>query len=367
LQRRGEEAVAFHRSQSPDRSTAPIIAAMNSPQIEIAATPVRKLLRGRPLSVIAGFALASSLLVVSTQSVFAGALTNTSWTVSNNQASVANVNYAYSFKTATVGGIIGKITFVVSGGVLAGAPAVVVAYGIGAGPPPTRVGNTITYTVTTPVAVAAGIPIYIEFSGLTNPAAGTFTTAITTQTAASATIDTISPGPSVTFAASNTAKTIVVAKSLTFTLDTPSFTLAMDPSLPALADQSQVINLTVLTNANSGYTLTVSDLATHLQSAATGNPTIPQVSTGKATSLAWPGAPNTGYTVTGTGATADARFSASKYAGYTSAGEVVATDAKATGVTPDTIAITDRTAIDYSVEATTFTDTITYTVAPNYT
>lgn len=319
----------------------------------------------RPLSVIAASALASSLLAVSTQSVFAGTLTNNTWTVSNNQAAATAVNYAYSFKTATAG-TIAKITFVVSGAGLGGAPAIAVAYGIGAGTV-ARATQTITYTVTAPAAVAAGIPIYIDLSGMTNPASGTYTTVITTQTNVPATIDTISPGPSATFGASNTAKTIVVAKSLTFTIDVTAFTLAMDPSLPALADQSQVINLTVLTNANSGYTLTVKDLATHLQSAATGNPTILQVSTGKATSLAWPGAPDTGYTVTGTGATIDAAFSASKYAGYTSAGEVVATRASATGATADTIAITDRTAIDYSVQATTFTDTITYTVTPNYT
>jgi hypothetical protein len=337
---------------------------MNQP---IASNPGRlgARLRGRVVTVIAGFALASSLLVVSTGSAFAGALTNNVWTVSNNQALAANVDYAYSFKTATAG-TIAKITFVVSGAGLAGAPAIAAAYGIGAGTV-ARAGQTITYTVTAPAAVAAGIPIYIDFSGNTNPAAGTFTTAITTQTAVPATIDTISPGPSATFAATNTAKTIVVAKSLTFTVSTTAFTLSMDPSLPALADQSQVINLTVLTNANSGYTLTISDNAAHLQSAATGNPTIPQVSSGKATSLAWPGAPNTGYTVTGTGATIDANFSGTKYAGYTSPGEVVATRANATGATADTIAITDRTAIDYSVQATTFTDTITYTVAPNYT
>ncbi len=338
---------------------------MNSPEIEIPTKSDRQSLRGRSLSFAAALALASSLLVVSTQSAFAGALINNSWTVSNNQAAAANVDYAYSFKTATTG-TIAKITFTVSGAGLGGTPAIVVAYGIGAGTV-ARAGQTITYTVTAPASVSAGIPIYIDFSGMTNPAAGTFTTAITTQTAASATIDTVSPGPAVTFAASNTAKTIVVAKSLTFTVDTTAFTLSMDPSLPALADQSQAINLTVLTNANSGYTLTVNDLATHLQSAATGNPTIAQVSTGKATSVAWPGAPNTGYTVTGTGATVDARFTGTKYAGYTSAGEVVATHATATGATADTIAITDRTAIDYSVQATTFTDTITYTVAPNYT
>jgi hypothetical protein len=321
--------------------------------------------RGRPLSMLAASVLATSMVALSVQTVLAGALTNTSWTVSNNQAGATPVDYAYSFKTATTG-TIKTITFVVSGAGLGGAPAISLAYGIGAGTV-ARAGQTITYTVTAAVSVSAGIPIYIDFSGMTNPASGAYTTAITTQTAVLATIDTISPGPTVTFAASNTSKTIVVAKSLTFTLDTTAFTLAMDPSLPALADQSQVINLTVLTNANSGYTLTVSDLATHLQSAAAGNPTIAEVSTGKATSIAWPGAPKTGYTVTGTGVTIDAQFSGSKYAGYTSAGEVIATRPNATGGTADTIAITDRTAIDYSVQATTFTDTLTYTVAPNYT
>ncbi|PZR78585.1 MAG: hypothetical protein DLM65_12475 [Candidatus Aeolococcus gillhamiae] len=323
-------------------------------------------LGGRSTSIMAACGLVASLLIVTAPSALAATLTNNSWTVSNNQVSAANVNYGYSFKTATTG-TIKSITFVVSGANLGGVPAIVTAYGIGAGSV-TRAGQTITYTVTAAVSVSAGIPIFVEFSGVTNPSpGGAYTTAITTQTATPTTIDTVSPGPSVTFAASNTAKTIVVAKSLTFTVDTTAFTLALDPSLPALADQSQVINLTVLTNANSGYTLTVKDLATHLQSAATGNPTIPQVSAGKATSLAWPGAPNTGYTVTGTGATIDAAFSASKFAGYTSAGEVVATRANATGATADTFAITDRTAIDYSVQATTFTDTLTYTVTPNYT
>jgi hypothetical protein len=141
----------------------------------------------------------------------------------------------------------------------------------------------------------------------------------------------------------------------------------MDPSLPALADQSQNIGLTVLTNAHSGYTLNVSDLATGLQSAAAGNPTIPKVSTGKATSVAWPGAPNWGYNVTGTGATIDPQFSGSKYAGYVSgAGEPVASRANSTGATADTITVADRVAIDYSVPATTFTDTVTYTATPNY-
>src|SRR4029077_8738059 len=113
----------------------------------------------------------------------------------------------------------------------------------------------------------------------------------------------------------NTAVTVTIAKSLTFTIDTTAFELDLDPSLPALADQSQTVGMTVQTNANSGYTLSVADNATGLQSASTGTPTIADVSTGKATSVTWPGAPKFGYTVTGTGATIDAAFTGSKYAG----------------------------------------------------
>ena len=157
-----------------------------------------------------------------------------------------------------------------SGAGLAGAPAIVVAYGIGAGSVAIA-GQVITYTVTAAVNVAAGIPIFIEFSGLTNPAAGSYTTAIATNTAAPAVIDS-GTTPALVFAASNTAKTIVVAQSLTFTLDTTAFTLNMDPSLPALADQTYTSNITILTNANSGYTLTVSDSATGLAECSSGKP-----------------------------------------------------------------------------------------------
>jgi hypothetical protein len=295
----------------------------------------------------------------------AAALTNVSWSVSNNQVSATNVTYAYSFKTATTG-TIKTITFVVSGAGLAGTPAIAKNYGIGAGTVG-RSGQTITYTVTSAVSVSTGIPIYIEFSGLTNTStAASYTTAITTQTSAPATIDTAT-SPAVTFAASNTAVTVTVSKSLTFTIDTTAFELDLDPSLPALADQSQTVGLTVQTNANSGYTLSVADNAAGLQSASTGTPTIADVSAGKAASVTWPGAAKFGYTVTGTGATIDSAFTGSKYSGYVAAGEQIASRTNSTGATPDAINIANRAAIDYSVAAVVYTDTITYTVTPNYT
>ena len=313
---------------------------------------------------LAAAVVGSCVLALFVANARAAALTNMSWSVSNNQVSATNVSYSYSFKTATAG-TIGKITFVVSGANLGGTPTITQAYGIGAGTV-ARVGQTITYTVTTPVAVAAGIPIYIELGALTNGSpAGSYTTAITTQTSLSATIDSGTPA-AVTLAANNTAVTVNLAKSLTFTVDTTAFELDMDPSLGALADQSATVGLTVQTNANSGYTLAVNDNATGLQSSGTGNPVIPKVSTGKATSVAWPGAPAWGYTVTGTGATVDSAFSGSKYAGYTSGGETIATRSGSTGGSADTISIANRVAINYTSASGVYSDTVTYTVTPNY-
>jgi hypothetical protein len=310
--------------------------------------------------------VASTLLGLGAPAAQAAALTSLNWSVSNNQVGATGVTYSYSFKTATTG-TIKTIDFAVSGAGLAGTPAIVKNYGIPAGTV-ARSGQTITYTVTTAVSVAANIPIYVEFSGLTNGSpAGSYTTNITTKTAAPATIDGPTASNTVTLAATNTAVTVTIAKSLTFSLDTTAFTLAMDPSLPALADQSANVGLTVQTNANSGYTLTVADLATGLQSAGAGNPTITDVSSGKATSLSWPGANKWGYTVTGTGATVDGAFSGSKYAGYVTAGEQIASHAGPTGGTADTINIANRVAIDFTAATGDYTDTITYTATPNYT
>jgi hypothetical protein len=314
--------------------------------------------------VAAAAILTMILFLWSTPSASAATLTNMSWSVSNNQVGATNVNYAYSFTTATTG-TIKTITFAVSGAGLAGTPTISRNFGIGAGTV-ARVGQTITYTVTSAVSVSTGIPIYIELAALTNSGTiGSYTTTITTQTAVPATIDT-GTTPTVTLAATNTAATVTVAKSLVFTINNTAFELDMDPSLPALADQTATVGLTVQTNAHSGYTLTVGDSATGLQSAATGNPVIAKASTGKATSVTWPGAPNWGYTVTGTGATIDAAFSGAKYAGYTSAGEQIASRAGSTGGTADTITVSNRVAIDFTVPSVVYTDTLTYTVTPNY-
>jgi hypothetical protein len=306
-----------------------------------------------------------AMLVMPTSPAGAATLTSISWSVSNNQVSATNVSYSFSFTPATTG-IIKSVTFAVSGAGLAGTPTITKNFGIGAGSVAIA-GQTITYTVTSAVSISAGTPIYLEFAGLTNSSsAGSYTTVITTRTAVPATIDTAT-SPAITLAANNTAVTVTVAKSLTFTINNTAFELDLDPSLPALADQTSAVGLTVQTNAHSGYTLTVADNAAGLQSATSGNPTIADVSANKAAALTWPGAPSFGYTVTGTGATIDPAFSGSKYAGYVSTGEQVASRTGATGGTADTITITNRAAVDYSTPAVAYSDAITYTVTPNYT
>src|SRR5262249_52734446 len=96
----------------------------------------------------------------------AATLSNVSWSVSNNQVGAPSVSYSCSFTPATTG-TIKTITFAVSGSGLAGTPAIAKNFGIGAGSVG-RSGQTITYTVTSAVSVSAGVPIYLEFSGLTN-------------------------------------------------------------------------------------------------------------------------------------------------------------------------------------------------------
>jgi len=322
----------------------------------------------RATALLSLMSLAAGFSVLMAPAADAATLANPTWSVSNNQVSATPVTYTYSFRTATSGSI-KTILFVVSGAGLGGSvnPPITKNYGIGAGSA-TRAGQTITYTVATAATIPANIPIYIEFSGMTNSgAAGSYTTAITTRTSAPATIDGATNTSAVALAANNTAVSVTISKSATFTIDNEAFTLALDPSLPALADQSQTVFLTVLTNANSGYTLTVGDLATGLQSTGTGNPVIADVSADKSGSMAWPGPNKWGYTVTATGATADAAFSSSKYAGYTAAGEQVASRSTPTGGTADTISIINRVAVDYGAPTGDFTNTVTYTLTPNYT
>ncbi len=182
------------------------------------------------------------------------------------------VTYSYGFTTATAATLT-AVTMTVPAGA-AGVVAAGTVYGIGAGTV-SLTGTTLTYTVTAPAAVAVNFPIYISFTGLTNTAtADCYTSTITTQKAGPITDSATSAA--VTFGSSSTGVTVTVGQTLTFTNNTPSFSLAVDPtSLNNV--QSQAVVLTVQTNAANGYTLAMSDTGLSIPSPAF---TIPAVSIG---------------------------------------------------------------------------------------
>lgn len=293
----------------------------------------------------------------------AAPLTNVAWSVSNNATSATSVFYTFSFTTATTG-TVATVTFSVPAGT-AGTPAVSMNYGISAGTA-ALAANVITYTVTAPASISAGTPILIEFSGLVNTAtAGSYASAFETKTAVPATIDT-GTSPSVPFGQSNTAITVVVAKSLTFTNDTSAFTLLMDPALPALANQTRDVALTVKTNASDGYTLGVRDLVNGLYDGVSD--TIADVTGTIAAPAVWPGASRFGFSAVVTGATAGGGMGViTNFAAYPGVTPVtVASRATPTGNTADTISLRNRVEIDYTQDAGVYTDTVTYTVTPSY-
>jgi hypothetical protein len=314
---------------------------------------------------VAGLAVVTGVVGLASSKAFAvGTLTNLSWAVNNSQTGKTAVTYSFSFKTATSGSLT-AVTMTVPAGT-AGAVAVGTVYGIGAGTV-ALASNTITYTVTTPINVNANIPVYLSFTGLTNTStAGSYTSVITTQKAGPITVDTGTTG-SVTFGSSSTGVTVTVGQTLTFTNNTSSFSLAVDPSMLNNL-QSQAVVLTVQTNAASGYTLAASD--TGLSRSAPSF-TIPAVSSGPTTGVA--SFPTSGWGASatlGTGGTDGAALasglSGGKFVGYPSSAANFLTATGPTGVTPDTLTLTDEVAVDYTVPDGTYADTITYVATPTF-
>ena len=122
------------------------------------------------------------------------------------------------------------------------------------------------------------------------------------------------------------------------------------------------------TNANSGYTLTVSDNAAGLQSASSREPDDPrrldrQGDLGDVARRAQ-------VRLHGDRDRRDDRRGVHRLEVRRLRQPPVSRSrahATATGGTADTITIANRVAIDYTVPAAVYTDTITYTVTPNYT
>jgi hypothetical protein len=306
------------------------------------------------------------------QPALAATLTALGWTVANNQISATGVSYSYSFTTVTAG-TISHITFTPTAVGTNTTPSIVYAYGISAGTA-TETAGVITYTVTTPANVPATTPITIEFGNLDNPAtAGSYTTAIETFTGTSTVLDGPTNTALVAFGATSTGVTVVVGASTAFTISETSFEMNMNPVITAQADQTNTNALTVQSNANSGYTLTVADTAAGLTSAVTGTPTFPVIAaSGTYATCPLLTATNneTGYTVTGTGgadfAVPSGFVSGADCTSFSSTALTIASATGPTGATANTVSVKDTVEVDYATPGGIYTDTLTFTVTPNY-
>ncbi|MBC7519144.1 MAG: hypothetical protein H7248_09775 [Microbacteriaceae bacterium] len=328
---------------------------------------------GRPLAAATIVCLAATMAVgIGASSASAAPLTNTASTLSNNQAGATGVTYTQQMTTATTA-VIGSVRLAIAP-VNAAGLGLGNVYGLGPGTV-SYVGGWLTYTLTTPVSIAAGTPVYVEYTGITNGGSSTWGPSF--QTLDNATTPVVVDGGgsgtgAIVISGTNTAVTVQVAKSLTFTNDTPAYTLLMDPSLPALSDLSKTVNLTVKTNAGQGYSLTMKN--TGLKTAGTGASlyTIPNTATAGVTPAGFlantfgvsAALTSAGNSIAGLAPAGLA--TAGNLIGFTSAGATLVNATKPTGNTADTIALTNRVKIDYTTPAGTYADTITYTATPAY-
>ncbi len=328
--------------------------------------PIRRPASGRRriAAIVATLLSISGIVGFAAAPASAATLTKMSWTVSNSQTGKTGVTYSWAFTTATAATLT-AVTLTVPAGT-AGTPAVGTVYGLGAGTV-ALAGTTITYTITTPAAIAASIPIYLSFTGLTNTTtANSYTSLITTQKSGPSTVDTGTTG-SVTFGSSSTTASVTVGQTLTFTNNLPAFSMSVDPTM-LNNTQSQAVVLTVQTNAASGYTLAASDTGLSRSAPAF---TIPAVSSGPTVGVST--FPTSGWGASaalstgGTdGAALASGLSGGKFVGYPGAPANFLTATGPTGATPDTLTLTNQVAIDYTVPDGSYTDTITYVVTPSF-
>ena len=189
----------------------------------------------------------------------ADALVSPEWTVSDTAPGATGVNYTFSFTTASTSEL-DSVTMTVPAGT-GGSPVV------GTVTPPAMAGGTVSLTggmltySFTPGIVAAGATVSIEITGLTNTsAAGSYTSAITTQDAGSGVDSGTTPG--VTFGGSLTQLGWVVSDStpaaagvnytFTFTTGSSSVLDSVTTTVPAGTGGSPVVGTVTPPAADGG-------------------------------------------------------------------------------------------------------------------
>jgi hypothetical protein len=291
----------------------------------------------------------------------AAAISTAAWSASQPQPGSNGVRYTWTFTTPT-SDTLAEVRFTVPPGTTSAGLTVADLAGLGAGAVThDTVTNTVVYTLGVAANVPAGTTVMLAVDGFVNTAVqGTYHSTITTVNAGNTAVDTGDSNNVVIDNASTLVK-VVVARSTAFTSDTDGITLAMDPSVAALADQSRAVTLNIATNAANGYTL---DTRIDRQLTGTVNPsaTFAAASAGVGSPAGSVTANRFGYRVTTAGGTATP--AAAGYLGYTTGGETVLSNTTSTA--GDQVVLTNRAVIDHLQPADTYTGTITYTVTPRY-
>ena len=282
--------------------------------------------------------------------------------VSNNQISATSVTHTVAFTTVTAltADSANKITVNLAGSTITANTADVWTDGIDTPGTPTFATTIITIPFST--ALAAGTLVTIVIDGNTNPATAgdQTTTAKTYQGPTPTEVDTGTD--TVTYVSGAATQNVKVGKALELTITGgATHQYIVDPVTNKTDTNSNT--LTVRTNADS-YTLKTKVNQQLTKSAFTiakwtgtnAAPTVPSASD-----------VYFGYNVSGTNK--PTQFTdATYYAGFetTDTAETVMSDDEATGNTAQTITVTYKVSVDWTIEAGDYTAITTYTVAPIY-
>lgn len=415
------------RQEIETASSPPIIrrfVAMRTQNEQSAGHLPRRLLA---LSTVLVLALSVAIGSGISSASATGNLTDVTISPDNTLAGATNVTWTEQFTVGSTA-VVGYITFpgAPNGQNGIGLGAVT---GIGDGTASYVPDVGLTYTVTNPQTLYAGNTVSVQFTGVTNGTAGT-TPQLTTKTydsspqaaalnnSGSGTTNTgntgctpadpnsyyvgdgedqsqtqagpsgcgTSPDPGTSSSGTTTPTEVdsgdgtlslhdpaarpygEAGMSLSVAIATPLSPMVLDPSIAELSDVSSTMTLSVVTNANLGYVISMKD--TGMNTAGTGALlyTIPASETVAPAEFAANtfGVSATMTTAGNSQAALASTLSGSTFTGYSSAGSTLMSATKPTGATADTVTLVNRGVVDYTTPAGIYSDTITFTITPRY-
>ena len=243
-------------------------------------------------------------------------------------------------------------------------------------------GGSIQVTLTGGASISASTLVAIEVTGIVNQTAAnatnTFASTVTTYSSTCTTVVDTGTAANVPFGSNTTAVTATVPESTTFANTAPTISLLVIPGAAAPATGNAV--LTVATNAAHGYTLSASETGSNGTSGGLDNGAIASITAapvpGSAATLAttattgtWGAIASISNTGVGgctstSGTINTAKYTASDYTGYATAGNTVASSAAS--ACGDVVTLANGVQVGSAFSAGVYSGTITYVLTPSY-